>query len=81
MVGKLGGSTERARRLRGNATDVERAVWQHLQGRRPLGMKFRRQLPIGPYVADFGCLEAKLLMSSTAVSMRRIRESRSELHT
>ncbi|MFO1187001.1 MAG: DUF559 domain-containing protein [Alphaproteobacteria bacterium] len=62
VVGKLGGNAGRARRLRGDATDAERVVWRHLRGRSLLGVKFRRQLPIGPYVADFGSLEAKLVI-------------------
>ena len=49
--------TERARALRSNATREERKVWELLSRYRP---KFTRQLPIGPYIADFACRQAKL---------------------
>lgn len=37
----------------------EKVLWEHLRAKR-LGFKFRRQFPIGPYVLDFYCAEAKL---------------------
>lgn len=52
----------RARVLRGNATDAEALLWSRLRDRRLAGHKFRRQRPIGPYFADFACLEAKLVV-------------------
>lgn len=52
----------RARALRRNMTDAERKLWGALRGRRFLAFKFRRQAPIGPYVADFVCLQSKLLV-------------------
>ena len=52
----------RARSLRGASTDAERALWHELRDRRLAGCKFRRQHPIGPYLADFACLEAKLVI-------------------
>ena len=51
--------TERARTLRSNATSEERKVWQLLSRYRP---KFTRQLPIGPYIADFACRAARLVV-------------------
>jgi very-short-patch-repair endonuclease len=51
-----------ARRLRQRETDIERRLWQELRDRRALGLKFRRQHPVGPYIADFACLEARLLV-------------------
>ena len=50
-----------ARVLRQNMTRVERKLWWHLRDR-SLGAKFRRQAPIGPYVADFACFEHKLII-------------------
>ena len=50
-----------ARRLRANETDFEYRLWQALRNR-ATGFKFRRQHPIGPYVADFACPEAKLVI-------------------
>ena len=51
-----------ARRLRRKQTDVERLLWSRLRDRRLGGWKFRRQMPIGPYVADFACFKAKLII-------------------
>jgi very-short-patch-repair endonuclease len=51
-----------ARHLRRNQTDAERRIWRHLRGRRLLGLRFRRQHPIGPYFADFACLELRLVI-------------------
>jgi hypothetical protein len=48
----------RARTLRRASTDAERALWYRLRDRRLAGHKFRRQHPIGPYFADFACVEA-----------------------
>lgn len=55
-------SIARARTLRVNQTDAERILWRHLRNRQLLGWKFRRQRPTGSYVADFVCLEAKLII-------------------
>ncbi|OAI11981.1 DNA (cytosine-5-)-methyltransferase [Methylomonas lenta] len=52
----------KARALRKNQTDVERLLWQHLRNRRFYDCKFRRQLPIKPYIADFVCLELMLII-------------------
>src|SRR5690606_10831634 len=43
-------------------TDAEQLVWHHLRNRSLVGWKFRRQHPIGPYVADFVCVEAALVV-------------------
>jgi len=43
----------RARELRKNMTDAERKLWYFLRNRRLAGLKFRRQVPIGPYIVDF----------------------------
>ncbi|WP_040577243.1 DUF559 domain-containing protein [Methylopila sp. M107] len=57
-----GQKIETARRLRQNATDAERALWRLLRDRRLEGVEFRRQVPIGPYVADFACASARLVI-------------------
>lgn len=46
-------STVLARHLRRNATDAEKALWRLLRGSQVAGAKFRRQQPVGPYIADF----------------------------
>ncbi|HHQ4689078.1 endonuclease domain-containing protein [Aeromonas veronii] len=51
-----------AKRLRRDATQAERKLWQQLRNRRLAGLKFRRQMPIGPYVVDFICLEQGLII-------------------
>ena len=51
-----------ARAMRSHPTDVERARWWRLRNRNLGGLKFRRQRPEGPYIADFLCLEAKLIV-------------------
>ena len=55
--------TARARQLRGNATETERMLWQALR-RNQLGWRFRRQFPIPPYVVDFACPEARLIIEA-----------------
>src|SRR4030095_2035835 len=51
--------TDRARDLRSNATDQERALWRLLCRYRP---KFTRQLSIPPYIADLACRQARLVV-------------------
>ena len=51
----------RARELRRSPSPPEARLWQALRTR-PGGLKFRRQHPLGPYVADFYCAAAKLLV-------------------
>jgi len=43
-------------------TEAEAALWQLLRNRKLIGAKFRRQVPIGRYVADFYCHERKLII-------------------
>ncbi len=43
-------------------TDVEHTLWQALRGGQLSGYKFRRQHPIGIYIADFACIEANLVI-------------------
>lgn len=50
----------RGRALRRDMTLPEVILWQHLRGRRLGGLRFRRQSPIGPYILDFYCPEARL---------------------
>jgi very-short-patch-repair endonuclease len=48
--------------LRQASTDAERALWFALRDRRLGGCKFRRQHQIGPFIADFACVEARLVV-------------------
>ncbi|MGH6922202.1 MAG: endonuclease domain-containing protein [Propylenella sp.] len=52
----------RARTLRKNQTDAESRLWGELRGNRLCGHGFRRQVPIGPYIADFVCFSKKLIV-------------------
>ncbi len=51
-----------ARKLRRNQTDTEKKLWLHLRNRQLSGFKFRRQHPIGKYIADFCCFERRLII-------------------
>lgn len=51
-----------ARRLRRNQTLAEEKLWAIVRGRRLNGLKFRRQVPIERYFADFACRDAKLVV-------------------
>ncbi|HEX4635977.1 MAG TPA: endonuclease domain-containing protein [Rhizomicrobium sp.] len=51
-----------AKLLRANATDAERILWSILRGKQLADLRFRRQQPIGPYIADFFCPSAKLIV-------------------
>jgi len=53
---------DRAYELRGDQNQVEAMVWERLRGRKLKGFKFRRQHPIGAYIADFYCAEAALVV-------------------
>ncbi|MGC9237589.1 MAG: endonuclease domain-containing protein, partial [Thiomonas sp.] len=54
-------SIQRARELRRNLTEAERLLWNRLRNQQ-LGVKFRRQAPIGPYIVDFLCPQARLII-------------------
>jgi len=51
-----------AKRLRANTTNAEDLLWQKLRRFPMTGSHFRRQVPIGPYVADFACMAARLII-------------------
>lgn len=54
--------TERARQFRQPMTPMENRLWRHLRDRRCEGHKFRRQVVLDRYIADFYCAEAHLLV-------------------
>jgi very-short-patch-repair endonuclease len=51
-----------ARTLRKDPTDAERLLWGHLRRRQLADFKFRRQHSVGPYICDFACLEASVIV-------------------
>ena len=60
-------ATARAKELRSSATTPEQLLWQCLKGRK-LGHRFSRQMPIGPYFADFLCRELKFIIELDGTS-------------
>ena len=55
-------NNSKARELRKNPTDGERALWRHLRKRQLGGYKFRRQQPIGQYIVDFVSFEGRVVI-------------------
>jgi len=53
---------DRARALRRDDTDAEARLWNALRPRRLGGWRWRRQVPKGPYILDFLCVEAGLVV-------------------
>jgi len=51
-----------ARKLRRNQSEAEKKVWQAIRSRRLGGYKFRRQVPISHFIADFVCEDARLIV-------------------
>ena len=64
MTGYTGKTLANAQRLRRELTDAERMLWSVLRNRQLEGAKFRRQQPIGPFVADFVCQERRLIIEA-----------------
>jgi BirA family biotin operon repressor/biotin-[acetyl-CoA-carboxylase] ligase len=60
-------NTVRARSLRREATPAERALWAYL-ARSQLGAKFSRQMPVGPFFADFLCRDLGLVVELDGAS-------------
>ncbi len=51
-----------AKTLRSKQTEAEQRLWYHLRAHRFLGLKFKRQKPMGRYIVDFVCLEQRLII-------------------
>jgi very-short-patch-repair endonuclease len=58
----------RARTLRQASTPPEQLLWLAVRNSQIDGMKFRRQHPVGPYVVDFFCQEARLVVEVDGMS-------------
>ncbi len=52
----------KAKSLRSNQTEAERKLWYHLRAHRFMGLKFKRQKPIGRYIVDFICMDRHLII-------------------
>ncbi|MFL6737575.1 MAG: endonuclease domain-containing protein, partial [Sphingomicrobium sp.] len=64
MVGYDQATLTKAKRLRHEMTNAERRLWSVLRNSQLDGAKFRRQQPIGPYIADFVCQRARLIIEA-----------------
>ena len=53
---------DRVHQLRTTQTDAEKRLWRSLRNRQIGGAKFRRQVSIGPYIVDFLCHDAALVI-------------------
>ena len=51
-----------AKKLRSEMTIFERKLWYHLRAKRFMNTKFKRQVPIGPYIVDFVCKDKKIII-------------------
>ncbi|MCW6509413.1 DUF559 domain-containing protein [Hyphomicrobiales bacterium BP6-180914] len=54
--------TKLSRSLRARSTDTEAKLWMILRGRHLSSMKWRRQVPLGPYIVDFLCFDRRLIV-------------------
>ncbi|HEY3781573.1 MAG TPA: DUF559 domain-containing protein [Fimbriimonadaceae bacterium] len=61
-MGNLETKRNLAKALRSPGTPAERVLWKCLRANRFYGLKFRRQLPLGPYIVDFYCEKLKLVI-------------------
>ena len=52
----------RARAMRREPTDAEKALWRLLRDRRLAELKWRRQFPLGAFIVDFVCLEHRMIV-------------------
>jgi very-short-patch-repair endonuclease len=66
--------THRARALRRAETSAEARLWNRLRDRRLHDFKFVRQVPIGPYIADFLCREARFIVEVDGATHSQDRE-------
>ncbi len=53
---------DNAKTLRSHQTKAEQRLWVRLRAHRFLGLKFKRQKPMGRYIVDFVCLEHRLII-------------------
>ena len=54
--------TQHARHLRQNMTDTEKHLWRYLRHKQVQGLRFRRQFIISPYIVDFACPQARVVI-------------------
>ena len=69
---------EQAKTLRREMTEAEKKIWCGLRLRQTGGYRFRRQVPLSPFIADFVCHEAKLIIEIDGGQHDRLSEQ--EMH-
>ena len=57
-------TVSRARTMRRTITEAETLLWRRLRNQQVEGLKFRRQHPVGRYIADFACEELRLIIEA-----------------
>lgn len=62
--------------MRRTPSVAERVLWKLLRGRQLEGCKFRRQVPVGPYIADFVCFEHRLIVEADSALHDQARDAR-----
>ena len=62
LLARVKGTLRRAKEMRREMTDAECKLWLRLNVRQLGGLKFRKQVPVHPYIADFACLERRLII-------------------
>ena len=55
---------DNAKAMRTEMTEAELKLWNALRGNRLMGLKFRRQTPIGPYIVGFACPSKRLIVEA-----------------
>jgi very-short-patch-repair endonuclease len=70
-----------ARQLRRAPTDAERKLWYLLRSLKPLGLHFRRQAPIGIYIADFAWHTGKIIVELDGSQHAQARQAYDEQRT
>jgi very-short-patch-repair endonuclease len=71
----------KAKELRASMTEAEQRLWFYLRARRFENRKFRRQVPMGPYIVDFVCEQARLIVEVDGgqhVEQRRYDDQRTQ---
>jgi very-short-patch-repair endonuclease len=76
----IGRTNPHARTLRRNSTDAEKRLWYRLRARRLGGFKFWRQVTIDPFIADFACVECKLIVEADGGQHESNRDSERTSH-
>ena len=70
--------TNRSRSLRSKASRAEDLLWSRLRNRQLAGLKFVRQLPIGPFFADLACREHRIVIEVDGATHGSDEERRSD---